>query len=64
MIAKFFDKRYHINTKDNNDNEDLESREEKIILVSSKDNTSLLNHINNIDEYYIDITFKLTPKIH
>ena len=51
MITKFFDIRYHINTKDNNDNKELESREEKIILVSSKDNISLLNYNNNIYEF-------------
>lgn len=64
MITKFFDIRYHINTKDDNDNKELDSKEEKIILVSSKDNISLLNHNNNIEEYFIDLTFKLTPKIH
>ena len=64
IITKFFDIRYNINIKDNsNKNAELELREEKIILLSTKKSIEFLNPLK-ADEYFVDITFKLTPKVH
>ena len=64
IITKFFDIRYNVNIKGNNSqNSELELREEKIILIATKKSIEFLKPTKAI-EYFVDITFKLTPRVH
>ena len=64
VITKFFVIRYYINIKDKLEKQnELELREEKIIIISFKQTIDLLKPVN-ANEYFIDITFIITPKIH
>ena len=64
IISKFFDIIYNINIKSNNSqNSEMELREEKIILIATKKSIEFLKPSKAI-EYFVDITFKLTPRVH
>ena len=60
IIVKSTDTKYeYINNKDPHNNK--EQREEKIIVFGTKESLKLLND-KDVNEYFIDITFKSIPK--